>query len=289
MSDFDHTPLFQEEPNPRPAQQPAPSAQVERQAQQPAARIGRFSTYQTLQTIVTYAFLAATLFTLFSPSNLFSGQMVENLFAAWQADPGSVAALTTPVISNAPANRIGIVAGHWQNDSGSVCTDGLTEQTVNLDIATRVQEKLTAQGYTVDLLAEFDDRLMQYEGIVLISIHNDSCSFVNNEATGFKVAAAMHSAYPEKANRLTACMIDRYATRTGLTYHPSTITIDMTDYHAFDEINTNTTAAIIETGFLYLDRKILTENPDVIAQGIVDGINCYIRNESISPTTTPVP
>jgi N-acetylmuramoyl-L-alanine amidase len=84
-------------------------------------------------------------------------------------------------------------------------------------------------------------------------------------------------------------MIDRYATRTGLTYHPSTITIDMTEYHAFDEINTNTTAAIIETGFLYLDRKILTENPDVIAQGIVDGINCYVRNESISPTSTPVP
>lgn len=285
MSDFDHTPPFQEESAPRLDGQPVANARVE----QPTAKKGKFSTYQALQTIMTYAFLAATLFTLFSPNNLFSGQMVENLFAAWEADPGTVAQMQTPVISNAPANRIGIVAGHWQNDSGSVCEDGLTEQSVNLMIATLVQEKLTAQGYTVDLLAEFDDRLMQYEGIVLISIHNDSCSFVNNEATGFKVAAAIHSAYPEKANRLTACMIDRYAARTGLTYHPNTITIDMTDYHAFDEINTNTTAAIIETGFLYLDRKILTENPDMIAQGIVDGINCYIRNESISPTATVAP
>ena len=285
MSDFGHTPPFQEESAPKPERQPVINARVER----PVTPKSKFSTYQTLQTIVTYAFLAATLFTLFSPNNLFSGQMVENLFAAWEADPGTVAQMQTPVISNAPANRIGIVAGHWQNDSGSVCEDGLTEQSVNLMIATLVQEKLTAQGYTVDLLAEFDDRLMQYEGIVLISIHNDSCSFVNNEATGFKVAAAIHSAYPEKANRLTACMTDRYQARTGLTYHASTITIDMTDYHAFDEINTNTTAAIIETGFLYLDRKILTENPDMIAQGIVDGINCYIRNESISPTATVAP
>jgi N-acetylmuramoyl-L-alanine amidase len=58
----------------------------------------------------------------------------------------------------------------------------------------------------------------------------------------------------------------------------------MTNYHAFGEINTETTAAIIEAGFLNLDRKILTENTDVVAQGIVDGINCFIRNENISPT-----
>ena len=60
----------------------------------------------------------------------------------------------------------------------------------------------------------------------------------------------------------------------------------MTNYHAFDEINTDTTAAIIEAGFLNLDRKILTESTDEVAQGIVDGINCFVRNESISPTAT---
>ena len=62
----------------------------------------------------------------------------------------------------------------------------------------------------------------------------------------------------------------------------------MTSYHAFDEIHTETTAAIIETGFLNLDRQILTENPDLIAQGIVDGLICYIRNENVT-ITTPVP
>jgi len=62
----------------------------------------------------------------------------------------------------------------------------------------------------------------------------------------------------------------------------------MTSYHAFDEIHTETTAAIIETGFLNLDRQILTENPDLIAQGIVDGLICYIRNENVTiPTPAP--
>jgi N-acetylmuramoyl-L-alanine amidase len=298
MSDFEHTPPFAQEPGeepeqlttpqPQPVQAPRPTSSRPI-AQQPVVKPVRFRIFQSLQTVVTFAFLAATLFTLFTPNNLFSGQTIENMFAAWQANPGSVVQVQPTAVSDSAANRIGIVAGHWQNDSGSVCADGLTEQEVNLKIATLVQEKLTAMGYTVDLLSEFDDRLMQYKGIVLISIHNDSCTYINDEATGFKVAAAMHSAYPEKASRLTSCLIDRYHTDTGLTFHANTITTDMTEYHAFDEINTNTTAAIIETGFLNLDRKILTDNTDQVAQGIVDGIICYIRNESISPTATVAP
>jgi N-acetylmuramoyl-L-alanine amidase len=285
MSDNQYTPPFQQEPAEKPESQARPQAESPRHGQKPA----RFSVYQSLQTFITYAFLVATLFTLFTPNNLFSGQTIERMFAAWQANPASVAQVQPTAVSDAAANRIGIVAGHWKNDSGSVCDDGLTEQEVNLKIATLVQQKLTAQGYTVDLLSEFDDRLTQYKGIVLLSIHNDSCTYVNNEATGFKVAAAMHSAYPEKASRLTACMVDRYQKDTGLAFHANTITNDMTNYHAFDEINTATTAAIIETGFLNLDRKILTENTDLVAKGIVDGLNCFIRNESISPAATVTP
>ena len=269
-------PINQSEPNKRPTSRRVRSN----------GKVGSFSIVNGLQIIATYAFLAATLFTLFTPNNLFSGQMVERLFTAWQANPASISQVTSQAAVDIAANRIGIVAGHWKNDSGSVCADGLTEQEVNLKIATLVQEKLTAQGYQVDLLAEFDDRLSQYKAIALVSIHNDSCQYVNDQATGFKVAAAMHSAYPEKASRLTACLIDRYHAKTGLPFHANTITNDMTNYHAFDEINTDTTAAIIEAGFLNLDRKILTESTDEVAQGIVDGINCFVRNESISPTAT---
>jgi N-acetylmuramoyl-L-alanine amidase len=53
----------------------------------------------------------------------------------------------------------------------------------------------------------------------------------------------------------------------------------MTEYHTFYEIHNQTPAAIIETGFLYLDRDFLTQHADQAAQGIVDGVLCYVRNE----------
>jgi N-acetylmuramoyl-L-alanine amidase len=61
----------------------------------------------------------------------------------------------------------------------------------------------------------------------------------------------------------------------------------MTYYHAFSEVNTETPAVIIEVGFLNLDQQILTQQPDLISDGIVNGLLCYIRNESIVPTVTP--
>jgi N-acetylmuramoyl-L-alanine amidase len=246
---------------------------------------GGFNVVNSIQTVVTYAFLLATLFTLFTPNNLFSGQMLNKVFEAWQANPTFVAPVNNNVVSS-DVNRIGIVSGHWKNDSGSVCANGLTEEQVNLTIASLVQQKLTAEGFQVDMLTEFDDRLSQYKANALISIHNDTCEYISNDATGFKVAAALESAYPEKASRLTTCLIDRYAATTGLIYRPSATT-DMTYYHAFNEINTETTAAIIETGFLNLDQQILTQQPDLIAQGIVNGLICFIRNESVSPTVSP--
>jgi N-acetylmuramoyl-L-alanine amidase len=142
-------------------------------------------------------------------------------------------------------------------------------------------------GYNVDLLKEFDPRLDGYKALVLVSIHADSCDYINDQATGFKVAAAISTFYPERAERLTACLRSRYTSTTGMSFHPGSVTADMTSYHAFDEIDTETTAAIIETGFLNLDRKMLTKHPDLAANGITQGILCYVRNEDITPLETP--
>lgn len=146
-----------------------------------------------------------------------------------------------------PQVRIGIVAGHYGNDSGAVCENGVTEAEVNFKIATIVQQKLTALGFQADLLEEFDPRLQNYRAAMLVSIHSDSCVYVNDQATGFKVAAAMSSRDLNLANRLALCLRDRYQRTTNLPLHNS-ITNDMTLYHAFDEVSPNTTAAIIETG-----------------------------------------
>jgi N-acetylmuramoyl-L-alanine amidase len=63
----------------------------------------------------------------------------------------------------------------------------------------------------------------------------------------------------------------------------------MSSYHAFDEINADTPAVIIETGFMNLDRQILTQQPELIAEGITNGILCYLYNEDISDPATDEP
>ena len=251
-----------------------------------------YSPWKSLQTVFSVALLVATLFTMWTPENVFSNNRLERMFEAMSPEqvgdlevPGEGAPTAAPSLRP----RIGLVAGHWGNDSGAVCPDGLTEVSINLKIAGLVQEYLTQQGFQVDLLKEFDPRLAEYEAVALVSIHNDSCDYFGDQATGYKVAAAPSTIYPEKATRLTACLSQRYNSITGMQFHYNTVTRDMTDYHAFGEIHSDTTAAIIETGFLNLDRDILTNHTDMVAQGVASGILCFVRNEDIPsvPAVTP--
>ena len=237
-------------------------------------------TGRILQTTISVAIVLATLFTGFPP-RLLSGDWRLNLLLTPEAPVNFV------VPTSDMALRIGIISGHWGNDSGAVCPNGTTEADVNYEIANLVQQKLGALGYNVDLLQEFDTRLNGYEATVLLSIHNDSCNYINEQATGFKIAASDYSRDPNLSNRLLACLENRYANITGLTFNPGSITADMKDYHAFREISPSTTAAIIETGFLNKDYAILTQRPEIIADGIVDGILCLTQNESVPPTPTP--
>lgn len=233
------------------------------------------------------AILLATLFTAWTPNSFFASNLQEQLRLILTPQSGPNA-ITSPQ----PQLRIGIVAGHTGNDSGAVCFDEngqpeLTEVDVNLEIATLVRESLVARGFQVDLLNEFDTRLNGYRAVALVSIHNDSCEYINDEATGFKVAASLETRDVNRAQRLTACMTDRYQQVTGMTFHSGSITADMTEYHAFSEIDPNTITAIIETGFLNLDRDILTNQTDRVAEGVTQGILCFINNESVLPTALP--
>ncbi len=236
------------------------------------------------QTVLGVAILLATLFTALPSRGLVAGEFYERLSLILTPR----AAEGEPLASQ-PQLRIGIVAGHSGNDSGAVCYDGngnitLTEADLNLKIAAMVQEKLTQDGYQVDLLREYDTRLNGYRALAIVSIHNDSCEYINDEATGFKVAAALNTNDLNRANRLTACLVDRYERVTEMNFHAGSITADMREYHSFREIDPSTVAAIIETGFMNLDREILTKQTDRIAEGVVEGILCFANNENIEPT-----
>ena len=235
-----------------------------------------------MQTTLAIAILVATLFVSVTPNSL-SGSLSDQLALLLVNQPNSV---IPPGGTPRPMIKIGIVSGHWGNDSGAVCEDGTTEADINLRIATLVQQKLSALGFETDLLKEFDTRLDGYHSAVLVSIHNDSCQYINDQATGFKVAAAMSSRDSNLANRLAACLRDRYQRTTGLPLHNS-VTNDMSLYHAFNEIDSSTTAAIIETGFLKLDYDILKNKTDLVATGVSNGILCFINNENIVLTPAP--
>lgn len=240
------------------------------------------------------AALMATLFTAWTPGQFQASPSNPNQTPIAIEQP--VEQVTEDIQSGAPTRTprarklIGIVAGHWKNDSGAVCPDGLKEVDINLNVASLVQKILTEKGYDVDLLEEFDPRLYGYEADAIVSIHADSCDYINNLATGYKVATSLAKYQPEQSTRLTACLRGRYGVLTGLPVHSLSVTPDMTDYHAFSEIDPTTPAAIIEIGFMNLDRQFLTEKPDLAAQGIVSGIECFMNNEAVyptSPTTDP--
>ncbi len=235
---------------------------------------------QIVQHMLSIAVLLATLFTAFSP-RLFSGDFGAVIQTLMTPQPIT----DNDNIPGRQAVRIGIVAGHWGNglDRGAVCENGTAEVDINYNIAYLTAQMLEGQGYTVDLLQEFDPRLNGYQAAALVSIHSDTCADLGPEATGYKVAAALGNRDVNLSNRLVACLRDRYGGATGLPFHAGSITRDMTEYHAFDELHPATTAAIIEAGFLRLDYDTLTTRKGMVAQGIANGILCFLRNESVVP------
>lgn len=235
------------------------------------------------------AALLATILTAWRPASLDPAELVGQLLAVGgpQAPTAALAEQTAQV-----RLPIGVVAGHSGvhpdsgiADPGAVCDDGTTELQINSSIAELVMRGLEGAGLEAVLLEEWDPRLTGFRGLALLSIHADSCQPINETATGYKVAAAPDTAVPDRSQRLVACVADRYGRATDMRFHPNSVTLDMTEYHSFYEIHSQTPAAIIEVGFLFLDRNYLIRNPDQAARGIVDGLLCYVNNE---PATLPI-
>lgn len=223
----------------------------------------------------------ATAFTLWTPASVLPRSAARQIARAMATRVGRSATSMPPTVTPIAREHIGIVAGHSENDSGAVCPDGLTEVEINQNVAKQVKLRLEEAGFAVDLLSEFDDRLEDYSARALVSIHADSCDYINEQATGFKVAGSLETQVPVESDRLSSCLIDRYSRATGLKFHAGSITYDMQYYHAYREIAPRTPAAIIEVGFMNLDRDILVNNVSVVADGVADGVLCYVRNESL--------
>ncbi len=238
----------------------------------------------TVRALVVVAFAAAVavptgLVPIVAVATDASGELtqVEGPIVIPLSTPVPTATLPPAVTPTPRVPRVGIIAGHAGSDSGAICEDGLQEVAVNLAIAEQVVELLAGFGWHVELLEEFDVRLNGYEADALLSIHADSCNVPGK--SGFKVARAESSYIPDPEDRLVDCISEHYAAATGLAFDPFTITYDMRRYHAYYEIDPSTPAAIIEVGFLLEDRELLTERPEVVAQGVAEGLLCFVAGE----------
>lgn len=172
--------------------------------------------------------------------------------------------------------HVGLVAGHWQSDSGAVCPDGLQEVDVNLAVARRVAALLRDEGYQVQVLPEYAPKLIGFRALAFVAIHADSCV---GGLSGFKVVHHIDADPLGPAARLAAALSREYAAATGLMPHTNTITDDMRRYHALRKIAPDTPGVIIECGFLGGDRELLTEDQGRVAEGITNGVLAFLQAE----------
>ncbi|MGQ9627376.1 MAG: N-acetylmuramoyl-L-alanine amidase family protein [Anaerolineae bacterium] len=197
------------------------------------------------------------------------------------ATPSPAPAWTAAPTPTPGPPKIGIVAGHYLNDSGALCPDGLREVDITLAVAERVVAYLKERGYQAEILGEFDEAIQGYKADAFVAIHADSCDVPG--ASGFKIAHVAHSAIPEEENRLVECLHLEYQKATGLTYHEDSITDDMLYYHALRKIDLETPGAIIELGFMGDDRYLLVYRQHTLAKGIVNGISCFLEGRGNPP------
>jgi len=267
---------------PSPAQQAQQLRRLQRRQdrarQRRAGFLGGFM--RTTIVLILAAGLASTIFTWFTQPDFLNRQVAARLVIA-EATPRPAeqpTALPTPNW----LKRIGVVSGHRgpQNDPGAVCEDGLTEAEINFNVASAVVRKLRAMGFTSDLLDEFDARLDNYQAAAMVSIHANTCQDWGERVSGYIVAKA--AARPEGGldSLLAECVADHYGRAVPLERRFS-LTRDMTDYHSFREINPLTPASIIELGFMKDDREILTTQTEQMAQGIVDGLLCFLQPQTV--------
>jgi N-acetylmuramoyl-L-alanine amidase len=269
----------------------------ERKRRQTVGVMGGF--FRTALVVIFAAGLLATIFTWFTSADYLRREVRTGLEVAMATSASTLPATSLPTPNW--FQRIGIVSGHRgpENDPGAVCigADGQavhpTENEINFSVAQIVVRELRAQGYSVDLLDEFDPRLQDYQAAALVSIHSNTCQDWDGEiVSGFLVAsAASRAGMGGRDEVLVDCVAQQYGQTTGLERRLG-VTIDMTDYHSFREIHPLTPAAIIELGFLQDDRATLTERQPEMAQGIVDGILCFMSGENPIPTPeslTPFP
>jgi N-acetylmuramoyl-L-alanine amidase len=198
--------------------------------------------------------------------------------------------------------RVGIQAGHWKiaevpdeqyrlrGDTGAQWKK-ITEASVNLEIATRVQKQLQDAGVIVDLLPATVPP--GYDADAFVAIHADDGG--GADPSGWKIATPWRSSLASR--RLRDDIAQSYGRASGLPEDRYGISYNMRGYYAFSwtryehAVAATTPSAIIETGFLTsaTDRQLIVNDPERAARGISAGILAFLGELPRMPLEALVP
>lgn len=256
-----------------------PSGEIPEPEEAPAEKAEKnpapFTVMSGFQSVLSIAIVMATLLTLWNPRKLLS---TPNLSALLRAEAAQ--SQETNASFEDTSTHIGILAGHWQDNPGEVCSDGLIEADVNQALAARVSQTLTDMGYKVDVFPEYDLSLLNYRSAVFVAIYSGSCADSPLPPSGFKVASSLTAQIPEKVNQLAICLSEEYQKATKLPFTYEVLNPDHLSYHIFRDIHTETPAVLIEVGSLKTDRNIIVSQAGTVSDGIVAGILCYLDSQT---------
>ncbi|MGQ9927774.1 MAG: N-acetylmuramoyl-L-alanine amidase [Chloroflexaceae bacterium] len=207
------------------------------------------------------------------------------------ATPTPVAA-PTATAEPAALRRVGLQVGHWRIEehpdeqanlrrfSGAYYR-GYDEWELNIIIARQAMERLEDAGVVVDLLPATVPP--GYLADAFVSIHVDGAA--GGQAAirrGWKVATPFRASAASEA--LARAISATYPQITTLPEDPLGPSYDMRAYYAFayyryhHSIAPETPAVILEAGFMThpADRELLFGRPDLIGEGIAQGILGYL-------------
>lgn len=253
----------------------------------------------TIFVVVVSTALVATLLMFFVNPEYVNPAVVQGLqLESDEITAGVSAERPTPVRTPHWLRRIGIVSGHrgksdsGARDPGAICQDEygnsiLEEADINFEVAKRVVASLEGMNYAVEMLDEFDPRLNNYRAEALVSIHANTCYDFGEYVSGYIVAIS--EARPEFGADafLRECIAENFGARVPLE-RSYNLTADMTDNHTWRKIHPLTPGMILEMGYMLADQAVLTEDPDLLARAIVDGILCFMENVN-QPTSQREP
>ena len=211
----------------------------------------------------------------------------------WQASQDSTRARRTPTVQGPlSGSSVAILVGHWSKedavqDIGAVCEENgvatHTELQANQRVADIVIPRLEGLGARVTRLYELDERLNGLSVNLALSLHADSCI----DATGYKAANLPTSLTREAEQDFIACLRNWYEHHTGLPWHAYSITEDMIRYHMHAKVAGRTPSVILEMGFMGGDQELLFDRPEIVADGIVDSIRCFLTPTDMPPLPEP--